>query len=347
VDVSIAMATYNGEKYLPAQLDSLARQTLLPCELVVSDDASSDATLEVLEEFRKRAPFRVTILANTERLRYSDNFWRAVRRCGGDGIAFCDQDDVWAPAKLERCVAELRDPQIGLVYHAYEEVDADLRPLGIVFPRLGSPRIVRPSSSLPISLHAVAGCGIVARRNVTDVVLRYWPREHAAMVGRLGTGMILAYDYVTFYAAHALTSVVLLPTPLVKHRRHGWNTSGVGPQRWKGNIKQALATGADAYRRWSEVLRLQAQLFAAMATDDSSLSRAFRRLADEVQDEAHGRLRRAELYETPTRTGRLLLWWTMVHGGEYRHPAFGCRSAVKDLVVSLGTGSAARRTEHA
>jgi glycosyltransferase involved in cell wall biosynthesis len=345
MDVSIAMAAHNGEKYLPAQLDSLARQTLLPCELVVSDDASSDATLEVLEEFRKRAPFPVTILANTERLQYSDNFWRAVRRCGGDCIAFCDQDDVWAPAKLERCVSEMRDPQVGLVYHAYEEVDAGLRPLGIVVPRLGRRRIVRPSSSLPISLHAVAGCGIVVRRSVTDAVLRYWPREHAATVGRLGTRSILAYDFVTFFVAHALTNVALLPTPLVKHRRHGWNTSGVGPQRWKGHIKQALATGADAYRTWSEILRLQAQLFAAMSADDSLLARAFRRLANEVRAEAHGRLLRAELYETPARMRRLRFWWKMLHGGEYRHPVFGYRSAIKDLVVSLSAPSAARRPD--
>ena len=55
VRISVALATYNGEKYLPDQLDSLLRQALLPAELVVGDDGSTDRTLDILEDFASKA----------------------------------------------------------------------------------------------------------------------------------------------------------------------------------------------------------------------------------------------------------------------------------------------------
>ena len=101
--ISIAMATYNGSKYLREQLDSLAAQTLPPCELVVTDDGSTDDTLGILDRFRRRAPFPVHLHRNEQRLGYRDNFLKAAQLCSGELIAFCDQDDVWMPDKLLSC----------------------------------------------------------------------------------------------------------------------------------------------------------------------------------------------------------------------------------------------------
>src|SRR6478609_12105203 len=105
--VSVAMATYNGAKFLQAQLDSLAAQTQLPDELVVGDDGSSDDTLAILEAFAASAPFPVRVDRNETRPDYGDNFMRTALRCTGDYIAFCDQDDVWLPEKIERCAAAM------------------------------------------------------------------------------------------------------------------------------------------------------------------------------------------------------------------------------------------------
>src|SRR4051812_17314881 len=101
--VSIALATYNGARYLHAQLDSLLAQTLKPEELVVGDDGSNDETLTILKDFALTAPFPTRIQVNAARLGYADNFLATAARCSSPLIAFCDQDDVWMPTKLQRC----------------------------------------------------------------------------------------------------------------------------------------------------------------------------------------------------------------------------------------------------
>ncbi|MCX7680010.1 MAG: glycosyltransferase family 2 protein [Spirochaetes bacterium] len=100
--VSIAMATYNGEKYLREQLDSLYNQTYKNIEVVVCDDCSHDGTAEILEEYRKRHGLQYYV--NQKRVGFVKNFEYAISRCNGDYIALCDQDDVWLPHKIERLV---------------------------------------------------------------------------------------------------------------------------------------------------------------------------------------------------------------------------------------------------
>lgn len=98
--VSIAMTTYNGAKYLQEQLDSFLNQTRQPDELVVCDDGSIDATLEILEVCRQRAPFAVHIYRNETNLGHTRNFEKAMALCSGDLIFLSDQDDVWDASKI-------------------------------------------------------------------------------------------------------------------------------------------------------------------------------------------------------------------------------------------------------
>lgn len=100
--VSIAMATFNGEKYLISQLHSIEAQKRIPEEIVICDDASGDRTFEILEQFRSRCRCAVRIVRNEENLGYAKNFQKAISLCSGDLIALCDQDDVWYPDKLSR-----------------------------------------------------------------------------------------------------------------------------------------------------------------------------------------------------------------------------------------------------
>src|SRR5687768_8037049 len=112
--VSIALATYNGEKYLPAQLDSIARQTVCPDHLVVGDDASNDRTERLVREFAVATGIPLSFERNDERLGSTRNFARILSRAPGEIIFLCDQDDVWVPTKLARALAEFeRRPTIG------------------------------------------------------------------------------------------------------------------------------------------------------------------------------------------------------------------------------------------
>ncbi|WP_339760470.1 glycosyltransferase [uncultured Hoeflea sp.] len=115
--VSIAMATYNGVAYLGEQLASLQRQTRLPDELVVHDDASSDATAVLVRQIAARAPFNIRLVQGTRNLGVNSAFQSALARCTGDVIFFCDQDDIWHPEKIAASLAALENaPGAGFVF---------------------------------------------------------------------------------------------------------------------------------------------------------------------------------------------------------------------------------------
>src|SRR3954454_9678676 len=95
--VSVALASYNGARFIDEQLASLAAQTRPPDELVVCDDGSTDDTLDHVERFAATAPFEVRIVRNAENLGFSGNFQRVLALVRGDIVFICDQDDIWYP----------------------------------------------------------------------------------------------------------------------------------------------------------------------------------------------------------------------------------------------------------
>jgi hypothetical protein len=120
--ISIALCTYNGERFLPRQLASILEQTRLPDEMVVCDDGSTDGTLEILHDFAHQATFPVKVIRNGHTLGSSENFVQAIGLCEGTFIALSDQDDIWYPSRLERSERELNNhPEAALLFS-----DADL-----------------------------------------------------------------------------------------------------------------------------------------------------------------------------------------------------------------------------
>lgn len=129
--ISVALCTYNGEQFLGDQLKSIVEQTLLPDELVVCDDCSTDGTLRILEEFRDKVSFPVQIQQNERNLGSTKNFEKAIRLCSGDIIVLSDQDDLWVPEKLETLEAAFQtNPDIGYAFSDGDLVDENLQPLG-------------------------------------------------------------------------------------------------------------------------------------------------------------------------------------------------------------------------
>lgn len=109
--ISVVLCTYNGEKYLPSQLDSLLSQTIHPYEIIVGDDGSTDGTHAILGEYSSRfeelgVKFHVFQHSG---LGAHNNFKTTFKYAQGDYIAPCDQDDIWNPEKLERCLNAMSD----------------------------------------------------------------------------------------------------------------------------------------------------------------------------------------------------------------------------------------------
>ena len=136
MDISVALATFNGAKYLDEQLFSLAQQELIPHELVAVDDGSTDNTARLLHQFAQVAPFPVRIYQNESRLGYGMNFLRAADLCNGDAIVFCDQDDVWLPTKLRRVSDAMTNQQADFVAHSADVTDGDLTKTGQRYPEI-------------------------------------------------------------------------------------------------------------------------------------------------------------------------------------------------------------------
>ncbi|RRB06344.1 glycosyltransferase family 2 protein [Larkinella rosea] len=132
--ISVALCTYNGEAYLETQLQSILKQSLLPDELVVCDDDSTDQTRAVLEAFASRAPFPVRIFRNPTRLGFNKNFEKAFSHCTGEFIFICDQDDCWLPEKIETLSTYLvQHPATDLVFSNAHIADTQLNDTGRLF----------------------------------------------------------------------------------------------------------------------------------------------------------------------------------------------------------------------
>ena len=225
VSVSVAMATYNGQKFLREQLDSLAAQHYLPSELVITDDASSDKTVAIAEQFAAGAPFPVHIHRYGNRLGYRANFMRAASFCTSDVIAFCDQDDVWSPRKLALCVKPFRDPAVLLAYHNAEVVTEAGEQLGSL-DYLASAPTTPPLSSCPIGWNTPSALGFteVFRRSIlkfSDL------REMSLDYNDLRAPM--AHDQWVFFIASVFGHIVYIGNALASYRQHGSNRFGWYP----------------------------------------------------------------------------------------------------------------------
>ncbi len=253
------MATYNGERFLQEQLDSLARQTLLPCELVVCDDGSTDGTLDILHRFASKAPFPVRIHQNEERLGHGRNFLRAASLCSGELIAFCDQDDVWLDHKLERCADLFSEAGCVLVIHSGQVVDESLKPLGRRTPSARRTTCLDAENSL--GWHSLSsrlgmspGFACVFRSNLLGQVP---PAPPLVSPGR-------GHEYWLLFAAEVTGSVALVPDVLVLYRQHGNNTAGFRA-RPNGGLRSVFETGDAEYTRQAEDAGARAVLLADAA----------------------------------------------------------------------------------
>ncbi len=101
MNISIAMATYNGEKYIREQLDSILNQTVSDFELIICDDGSTDSTVKILREYVAKDS-RIKLFENEQNLGFKKNFEKAISFCSGEYIALSDQDDIWTKDHLEK-----------------------------------------------------------------------------------------------------------------------------------------------------------------------------------------------------------------------------------------------------
>lgn len=202
--VSVALATYNGAKYLREQLDSIYDQTYGEVEVVVSDDHSTDDTMEILQEYARSHNLRWS--ANDENVGFLKNFDRVIRMCDGEFIALADQDDIWLPQKLEVLVGALQDHT--LIYSDAELIDENGRPLGSTLSRNNRLHFIRGSRNRAFVFNNCAsGNTMLFRQALTQHILP------------IPDAMAFHDIWITFVAS-TVGTIDYVRTPLVYYRRH-------------------------------------------------------------------------------------------------------------------------------
>jgi glycosyltransferase involved in cell wall biosynthesis len=324
------MATYNGAAFLGEQLASLAAQTLQPFELVVHDDASSDGTLEVVEEFARESPFPVRVERGERRLGFADAFLAAAGSCSGELIAFCDQDDVWLPRKLERCSAAFDDGTVLVAIHSSRIVDERLVPTGEVYPRLRASHVAPPLSSDPWL--AVRGMSMVVDARIVRLAggARRPPSQYLADTP-------MHHDEWLYAVGRALGAVAFVAEPLALYRQHGANVTGA-PEGAAARARQTLTTGWTYYARRRDQARELAALFdrPTASLGDAELAHRATKASRSLHELRRQLDRRLGVYEPGVgRVRRVRRLARLARAGDYRR--LGAGALARDaLMIALG-----------
>lgn len=337
VNISIAMATYNGERFIREQLDSLARQTYFPSELVVTDDGSTDRTLEIIEDFAKTAPFPVRAYRNEQNLGYADNFLKAASLCEGEWIAFCDQDDVWFGNKLARVRQCFEVENAVLVVHSAIVTDEKLDPRGDRLPNITRYSICRPLRNRPWFTPAGFACCFNARL-IRNYPWQQRPRDFNSNVQMRKPVQMQPHDHWIYLLANVLGMIVYLPEPLAFYRRHDGALSGSYDRSNLKRLGAITRTGGAHYLFLAEIAQEYAQTFGRLATTSMGEWDKARLLKAEAYFTEFGcwHRERANLHYGVSFTRRVYSFSRLCFMGAYfpsRVQGLGVKALLKDICV--------------
>lgn len=245
LEVSVALCTRNGARYLPEQIRSICTQTPLPREIVLSDDDSTDDTLAVVRDTLAQCGVAdrvvLRVFSNTPPLGVTRNFEQAVRACSHDLIALCDQDDVWHPGRLARMVAQFdARPELLLLHTDARLVDAELTPLGYTLFHALEVRHAELTSiasgrafSVLARRNLVTGATTVFRRTLLEAALPFEPEW--------------VHDEWLGVVAAAVGRVDVLLEPSIDYRQHATNQIGARRLTLFEKVGKAFAKRGDKH----------------------------------------------------------------------------------------------------
>lgn len=316
VRISVAMCTYNGAQFLPAQLESIFAQTRPPDEIVICDDGSTDETISLI-------PDTVVLHRNEQNLGTVKNFEKTIGLCTGDVIALSDQDDVWRADKLALIEeAFQKNPNAGLVFSDAEIVDEDLNPLGRrMWDEVGFDSYKRK---------------LVRRGRALDVLITGWTVTGATMAFRsqyvkvslpIPTTIQMIHDGWIALTVAAVSDVAMIDEPLIKYRQHQRQQIGAPAPKKNGQPLSARET----LKRRNPIAELQSildTLRERLTTQGNSFDcRNALSFVDNYSRhlDVRANLPQGRLSRVPAILRELLSW-------RYHEYANGFKSAAKDLV---------------
>ncbi len=215
--VDILLATYNGEKYLKEQMDSILNQTHSDFRLIISDDCSIDKTKEILEEYAKKDD-RIVLFNQEKNLGVTGNFEFLLSKVTSDYFMFSDQDDIWKKDKIEKCIAKIKNDAADLVYSDLEVVDENLQVTYESYWKLKGfyDKIKKHNDFDSLYLNNyITGCTMLSKKEWIKKIL---PFPH-------GSEFVI-FDYWMALMISQNGKMAYIEQPLIQYRQHKKNTIG-------------------------------------------------------------------------------------------------------------------------
>lgn len=211
--VSIVVTTYNGAKYLAAQLDSILAQTHSALEIIISDDASTDSTSTIAQRYAEQDA-RITLIRHEKNVGLHTNLGNALAQARGEYLAISDQDDIWRTDKIEIQLS-LLDGAVG-VYSDSALIDAQGQSLGkTLFQTLNIKPNADSARTVPLFFkNAVSAHALLFHRSLLSMALPFSDD--------------FIFDHQLALAASCYGGLQYCDEPLVLHRIHGGNHTNAG-----------------------------------------------------------------------------------------------------------------------
>jgi len=236
------LTTYNGEKYLQDQLDSIAGQTYRNWKLYASDDGSTDSTLDILQRFQRQHGANQVHLFAGPRKGFAQNFLSLIRNpdIRADYFAFCDQDDVWFADKLKRAVTRLNvmpDATSAAVYCSRTRL------IDEVGGFIGySPCFKRPPSFRNALVQSLAGANTMLLNQSARALLARVPI----------TAPVVSHDWLCYLLVTGSGGEVIYDAePTLDYRQHGGNLIGSNSS-WADRLVRVRRMLSGTFRQWNQ-----------------------------------------------------------------------------------------------
>lgn len=229
--VLILMSTYNGEKYIETQIESLLKQKSVQLDILVRDDGSKDNTTAILDKYQQAGVLK---WYTGENLRPAKSFLHLLYNCPGDYdyYAFCDQDDYWLPEKMISAVNKMSDTSdIPAMYYCdLQIVDSSLEPIrktsnfqkGICIPQM-------------LLAYCIPGCSMVMNRKLHDIIIKHLPDPDT----------VTMHDCWVYYICTYIGGRIIGDNNcLIQYRQHGKNAVGAVSISVKDKVKMIKGDGS-------------------------------------------------------------------------------------------------------
>lgn len=240
--VSVALCTYNGEEYLSYQLETIMNQTVIPDELIICDDRSSDQTMDILSTYQEKYPQILKVFQNENNLGFIKNFEKALYLCTNEIIIISDQDDTWEKDKIEETVRFFNEnPQFDGVFHDLKLMnEKDIQPSYLNWKNISYEDITKDiqENKLFVSLvnkgSFILGCALAIRKSVLE---NYGIKDFP-----------IAHDYFIVQKLSIKNKLGFIPKALSSYRLHPGQVYGLRYNSEKNQNEEQLSKSQQYFK---------------------------------------------------------------------------------------------------